>query len=41
MKRFYYYLTTDERTGDLLREPLGAVEQTLVNVPPLREVFPR
>ena len=41
VKRFYYYLTTDERTGDLLREPLGTVEQTLVNVPPLREVLPR
>ena len=26
-KRFYYYLTTDERTGDLLREPISVVEQ--------------
>ena len=41
VKRFYFYLTTDERTGDLLREPLAVVEQTLVNVPPLREVLPR
>jgi hypothetical protein len=41
LKRFYYYLTTDERTGDLLREPLGTVEQTLLKVPPLREVLHR
>jgi hypothetical protein len=41
LKRFYYYLTTDERTGDLLREPVGVVEQTLVQVPPLREALPR
>jgi hypothetical protein len=40
LKRFYYYLTTDERTGDLLREPLDVVEQTLMAVPPLREVLP-
>lgn len=41
LKRFYYYLTTDERTGDLLREPIPVVEQTLVEVPPLREALPR
>jgi hypothetical protein len=41
LKRFYYYLTTDERTGDLMREPLGTVEQTLLAVPPLREVLHR
>ncbi len=41
LKRFYYYLTTDERTGDLLREPLSTVEDTLVRVPPLREALPR
>lgn len=40
-KRFYYYLTTDERTGDLLREPISVVEQTLAQVPPLREALPR
>ena len=40
LKRFYYYLTTDERTGDLLREPLDGLERTLVAVPPLREVLP-
>jgi hypothetical protein len=41
LKRFYYYLTTDERTGDLLSEPISVVEQTLVQVPPLREALPR
>jgi hypothetical protein len=41
LKRFYYYLTTDERTGDLIREPLNVLEQTLIAVPPLREVLPR
>ncbi len=41
LKRFYFYLTTDERTGDLLREPLDVVEQTIVHYPPLREVLPR
>jgi len=40
LKRFYYYLTTDERMGDLLREPLDVIEQTLAAVPPLREVLP-
>lgn len=40
LKRFYYYLTTDERMGDLLREPLNVIEQTLAAVPPLREVLP-
>jgi hypothetical protein len=40
LKRFYYYLTTDERTGDLMREVL-TVDQTVMNVPPLREVLPR
>jgi len=41
LKRFYVYLTADERTGDLLREPLDVVEQTLIKVPPLREALPR
>jgi hypothetical protein len=41
IKRFYYYLTTDERTGDLMREPIDQVEKTLASIPPLREVQPR
>jgi hypothetical protein len=41
LKRFYYYLTTDERTGDLMREPLKIVEASLATTPPLRKVVPR
>ena len=36
-RRFYYYLTADERTGDLLDE-LDAPEETFVVVDPLRKV---
>ena len=36
LKRFYYYLTTDERTGDLMREVL-TVDETIAKVQPLRE----
>ena len=28
MKRFYYYLTTDERTGDLISEPIETTEKS-------------
>ena len=40
LKRFYYYLTTDERTGDLMRETLTA-DENLPNALPLRHVLPR
>jgi hypothetical protein len=40
LKRFYYYLTTDERTGDLMREVLTA-DENLPNALPLRKVLPR
>ncbi|KEO71856.1 exo-rhamnogalacturonan lyase family protein [Anditalea andensis] len=36
-RRFYYYLTADERTGDLMREQIDAVA-TLRKVPPTRKV---
>ena len=39
-KRFYYYLTTDERSGDLMREALE-VEKALVKYEPLRIAQPR
>ncbi len=39
-KRHYYYLTTDERTGDLMKESLDA-EQSVVNLDPLRIAQPR
>lgn len=36
-RRFFYYVTADERTGDLMRATLGA-EQRLLDVPPLRKL---
>ena len=39
LKRFYYYLTTDERTGDLMDEVIDADER-LATIDPLREVEP-
>jgi hypothetical protein len=39
LKRHYYYLTTDERTGDLLDEVVHADLSTLAT-PPLRKVDP-
>jgi len=40
LKRPYYYLTTDERTGDLMTDEID-VDQKLVSVDPLREVEPK
>jgi hypothetical protein len=40
LKRFYYYLTTDERTGDLMNEVIDA-DYTLVDVDPLRKIEPK
>ncbi len=39
LKRFYYYLATDERNGDLMNEVIDA-DQRLVEIDPLREVEP-
>ncbi|MDD3079577.1 MAG: DUF1961 family protein [Paludibacter sp.] len=39
-KRFYYYLTTDERCGDLMQESLEA-EKALVKFEPLRIAQPK
>jgi hypothetical protein len=38
-RRFYYYLTTDERTGDVMREMLNADFKT-VEFDPMREARP-
>ena len=38
LKRFYYYLTADERTGDLMREVKDADFQT-VSVDPMRRIM--
>ncbi len=40
LNRFYYYLTADERTGDLMREVL-TVDQTIAKIQPLRKVLTR
>lgn len=39
-KRFYYYLTTDERCGDLMTESLDA-EQSMMRFEPLRIAQPK
>jgi PcRGLX-like protein C-terminal alpha/alpha toroid domain/PcRGLX-like protein central beta sandwich domain len=38
-RRFFYYLTTDERTGDLMREVLN-VDNKLVEIDPMRLAQP-
>lgn len=40
LKRFYFYLTTDERTGDLMRDEDDA-DYALLGVDPLREILPK
>jgi YetA-like protein len=40
LKRFYYYLTTDERTGELMREVVNA-DDALVKTDPLRLILPK
>jgi len=38
-RRYYYYLTTDERTGDVMREALQA-EHSIIAFDPMREADP-
>ncbi len=38
-RRFYYYLTTDERTGDLMHEMLQA-DSAITRIDPMRKVLP-
>ena len=40
LKRFYYYLTTDERTGELMREVANA-DEAMVKTDPLRLILPK
>lgn len=40
-RRFYYYLTTDERTGDMMREVAETADKALVAVDPLRLILPK
>jgi hypothetical protein len=39
LRRFYHYLTTDERTGDLMRE-VADVDRTLLELDPMRLAMP-
>ena len=39
-RRFYYYLTTDERTGDIMREVVNA-DYTAIDLDPMRLAQPR
>ena len=38
-RRFYYYLTADERTGDVMHEMLQA-DQSIIQFDPMREADP-
>jgi hypothetical protein len=40
LRRFYYYLTTDEHTGDIMRESARNGDSGLLNVDPLRKLLP-
>ncbi len=40
-RRMYYYLTTDERTGDLMRHVTEAAEKAIVKLDPLRLILPK
>jgi hypothetical protein len=40
-RRFYYYLTTDERTGDYMREVAHSADIAMTKLDPLRLIFPQ
>jgi hypothetical protein len=39
-RRFYYYLTTDERIGDMMREVAATADVTMSKTDPLRMILP-
>ncbi|MBW4890031.1 hypothetical protein KXQ82_09900 [Mucilaginibacter sp. HMF5004] len=41
LRRYYYYLTTDERTGDMMHETAMNADSGLAHVDPLRELLPK
>jgi hypothetical protein len=41
LRRCFYYLTTDERTGDIMRQSALYADSGLAHVDPLREILPR
>lgn len=40
LKRFFYYLTTDERTGDLIRQTTEDATEAITNLDPMRIAMP-
>lgn len=40
-RRFYYYLTTDERTGDMMHEVVLNADVAMALTDPLREILPK
>jgi hypothetical protein len=40
-RRFYYYLTADERTGDMMREVAATADIAMANLDPLRLILPK
>ncbi len=40
-RRFHYYLTTDERTGDMMREVAENADIAMSNLDPLRLILPK
>jgi hypothetical protein len=41
LRRYYYYLTTDERTGDIMHESALLADSGLAHVDPLRKLLPK
>lgn len=41
LRRYFYYLTTDERTGDIMHESAMNADSGLLHVDPLREILPK
>jgi len=41
LRRCFYYLTTDERTGDIMHETAMNADSGLAHVDPLREILPK
>jgi hypothetical protein len=41
LRRYYYYLTTDERTGNIMHEATLNADSGLLHVDPLREILPK
>jgi len=40
-RRFYYYLTTDERTGDIMQQVAETADKSMAKLDPLRLILPK